>query len=86
MRFQAMRYHSVQDLLVIGFPHYKIELLHVDLLILFYQFRKIGIMLLIHEIVQGGGLRQLWQTFMTGNYYFCFRCQPQCPATRLPAG
>lgn len=36
------------------------------------------------EIVQGNGLRQLWQTFMTGNYYYCFRCQIQCPATRLP--
>lgn len=27
------------------------------------------------EIVQGSGLRQLWQTFMTGNYYYCFKCQ-----------
>lgn len=36
------------------------------------------------EIVQGNGLRQLWQTFMTGNYYYCFKCQSQCPSTRLP--
>ncbi len=34
--------------------------------------------------IQGGELRQLWQTFMTGNYYYCFKCQSQCPATRLP--
>jgi epoxyqueuosine reductase QueG len=39
----------------------------------------------LREIVQGSGLRQLWQTFMTGNYY-CFKCQSQCPSTRLPAG
>ncbi|MGD8948324.1 MAG: hypothetical protein PVI62_16795 [Desulfobacterales bacterium] len=36
------------------------------------------------EIVQGYGLREIWQTFMTGNYYYCFECQSQCPATRLP--
>ncbi len=40
----------------------------------------------LREIVQGSGLRQLWQTFMTGNYYYCFKCQSQCPATQLPAG
>ncbi len=40
----------------------------------------------LREIVQGSGLRQLWQTFMTGNYYYCFKCQSQCPATRLPVG
>ena len=38
------------------------------------------------EIVQGHGLRELWQTCMTGNYYYCFKCQCQCPATRLPEG
>jgi epoxyqueuosine reductase len=38
----------------------------------------------LKEIIQGSGLRQLWQTFMTGNYYFCFKCQTQCPVTRLP--
>jgi len=36
------------------------------------------------EIVKGSGLRQLWQTFMTGNYYYCFKCQSQCPASHLP--
>lgn len=36
------------------------------------------------EIVQGSGLRHLWQPFMTGNYYYCFECQRQCPAIRLP--
>ena len=40
----------------------------------------------LREVVQGSGLRQLWQTFMTGNYYYCFRCQSQCPGSRLPAG
>ncbi len=38
----------------------------------------------LREIIQGSGLRQLWQTFMTGNYYFCFKCQIQCSASRLP--
>jgi len=37
----------------------------------------------LREIAQGSGLRQLWQTFMTGNYYFCFKCQTQCPTNRL---
>jgi epoxyqueuosine reductase QueG len=36
------------------------------------------------EVFEGHGLRELWQTFMTGNYYYCFRCQSQCPATKLP--
>jgi len=40
----------------------------------------------LREITRGSGLRQLWQTFMTGNYYYCFKCRSQCPATRLPAG
>ena len=40
----------------------------------------------LREIVQGSGLRHLWQTFMTGNYYYCYKCQSQCPATRLPVG
>jgi len=38
----------------------------------------------LQEIIKGSGLRQLWQTFMTGNYYYCFKCQSQCPAARLP--
>lgn len=24
-------------------------------------------------------LRELWQTLMTGNYYYCFSCQSRCP-------
>ncbi len=36
------------------------------------------------EIIEGNGLIEMWQTFMTGNYYYCFRCQSQCPATKLP--
>jgi len=27
----------------------------------------------------------LWQNFMTGNYYYCFACQAACPVGR-PAG
>ena len=38
----------------------------------------------IEEILRGHGLRELWQTFMTGNYYYCFQCQAQCPAAKLP--
>lgn len=38
----------------------------------------------MREIIQGHGLRELWQTFMTGNYYYCFKCQSQCHGTRLP--
>jgi len=36
------------------------------------------------EMIKGYGLREMWQTFMTGNYYYCFQCQSQCPATELP--
>ena len=38
----------------------------------------------IEHMVKGHGLREMWQTFMTGNYYYCFQCQAQCPATKLP--
>jgi len=37
----------------------------------------------LQDIIKGYGLRELWQTFMTGNYYYCFQCQAQCPA-RIP--
>ncbi|MBT4087428.1 MAG: epoxyqueuosine reductase [Deltaproteobacteria bacterium] len=37
----------------------------------------------IEEIIEGQGLLEMWQTFMTGNYYYCFQCQSQCPATKL---
>lgn len=36
------------------------------------------------ELFRGDGIREMWQTFMTGNYYYCFQCQAQCPATCLP--
>ena len=36
------------------------------------------------KTIQGFELRELWQTFMTGNYYYCFACQARCPASRLP--
>jgi epoxyqueuosine reductase QueG len=38
----------------------------------------------VNAMLQGDGLRELWQTFMSGNYYYCFRCQAQCPASELP--
>ena len=37
----------------------------------------------MREIIEGEGLRDMWQTFMTGNYYYCFKCQAQCPASAL---
>ncbi len=35
-------------------------------------------------IIDGFDLRELWQTFMTGNYYYCCECQTKCPATQMP--
>jgi epoxyqueuosine reductase QueG len=37
----------------------------------------------MRETIEGEGLRDMWQTFMTGNYYYCFKCQSQCPASAL---
>ncbi|MFZ5585150.1 MAG: hypothetical protein ACOZHQ_04395 [Thermodesulfobacteriota bacterium] len=36
--------------------------------------------------LDGQGLRDLWQSLITGNYYYCAQCQLQCPQTaaRLP--
>jgi len=31
------------------------------------------------ELLKGFTLRELWQNFMTGNYYYCFQCQSVCP-------
>ena len=31
------------------------------------------------ELLRGFTLRELWQNFMTGNYYYCFDCQSLCP-------
>jgi epoxyqueuosine reductase len=36
------------------------------------------------DLLSGEGLREIWQTLMTGNYYYCFACQSQCPSDRLP--
>jgi epoxyqueuosine reductase QueG len=33
------------------------------------------------EAIDGYELRELWQTLVTGNYYYCFECQSQCPTT-----
>jgi epoxyqueuosine reductase QueG len=38
----------------------------------------------IESLCESHTLRELWQTFMTGNYYYCFKCQSQCPATKAP--
>lgn len=35
------------------------------------------------QAIEGTGLLEMWQTFMTGNYYYCFQCQSQCPASAL---
>jgi epoxyqueuosine reductase QueG len=35
------------------------------------------------EAIGERGLLEMWQTFMTGNYYYCFHCQSQCPASAL---
>ncbi len=32
--------------------------------------------------IEGFPLRELWQNFMTGNYYYCFRCQTHCHQKR----
>lgn len=37
----------------------------------------------VRRIINGYELREMWQTFMTGNYYYCFDCQSQCPAASL---
>lgn len=34
----------------------------------------------IGKIIEGVELREMWQTFMTGNYYYCFECQSKCTA------
>ena len=38
----------------------------------------------VGDLLKTHGVRELWQTFMTGNYYYCFSCQSQCPAAELP--
>jgi len=37
----------------------------------------------MRDVIEGEGLRDMWQTFMTGNYYYCFKCQAECPASAL---
>ncbi len=31
------------------------------------------------EALRGPALRELWQNFMTGGYYYCWACQTSCP-------
>jgi len=31
------------------------------------------------EILRGPAMRELWQNFMTGGYYYCWTCQTSCP-------
>ncbi len=31
------------------------------------------------EILKSPALRELWQNFMTGSYYYCWACQTSCP-------
>ncbi|MCX7178472.1 MAG: hypothetical protein NTX56_06725 [Proteobacteria bacterium] len=36
--------------------------------------------------IDGFPLREIWQNFMTGNYYYCFRCQTHCHRHEEQAG
>jgi len=51
----------------------------------FTQFRKMMATLTkgspedIDTALNSFDLRELWQTFMTGNYYYCAQCMIQCP-------
>jgi epoxyqueuosine reductase QueG len=38
------------------------------------------------ETIDGFPLREIWQNFMTGNYYYCFRCQVHCHRTGSDKG
>ena len=38
------------------------------------------------EILGGQLALDLWQNFMTGNYYYCFACQAACPVGKAGAG
>jgi epoxyqueuosine reductase len=31
------------------------------------------------DLLKGFTLREIWQNFMAGNYYYCFQCQSVCP-------
>lgn len=35
-------------------------------------------------LLRSGDLRELWQNFMTGGYYYCWNCQTDCTAARTP--
>jgi epoxyqueuosine reductase len=37
----------------------------------------------LNNVIDGYELREMWQTFMTGNYYYCYRCQAQCRSSAL---
>ena len=37
----------------------------------------------VQKIIRGYELREMWQNFMTGNYYYCFECQSQCPVSSV---
>ena len=36
--------------------------------------------------IDGFQLREIWQNFMTGNYYYCFRCQTRCHRSEPSTG
>jgi epoxyqueuosine reductase QueG len=38
------------------------------------------------ELLGGQRSLELWQNFMTGNYYYCFACQAACPVGKVAAG
>lgn len=35
------------------------------------------------DLMKGFAVRELWQNFMSGNYYYCWACQSNCPLGRL---
>jgi len=36
------------------------------------------------DLLRGFALREIWQNFMAGNYYYCFQCQSVCPIGTRP--
>jgi len=36
------------------------------------------------DLLKGFTLREIWQNFMAGNYYYCFQCQSVCPIGTRP--
>lgn len=37
----------------------------------------------LRAILRSRETREIWQNFMTGNYYYCWRCQETCPVGKM---